>query len=105
MGGYAKYFSVTDKSKNEIYMTNERLEHIYEQHPEMIGFENYAKRTIQWGKRKQQDIDPNIYKYYDSYEDLPDGHTQIVVVVKFEWKIDKNGDEKPNNFVITAYMK
>jgi len=98
-----KYYR--DRNENEIYITDERWEHIYKHHPEIIGFESYVIKTLKSGKRKQQSIDPDTFKYIKSYEDLPDGHTQIVVVVKFEWKIDKNGDEKPNNFVITAYMK
>jgi len=98
-----KYYR--DRNENEIYITDERWEHIYEHHPEIIGFESYVTETLRSGKRKQQPIDPNSYKYSKFYEDLPDGNTQIIVVVKFGCKIDENGNEKPNNFVITAYMK
>jgi hypothetical protein len=96
---------VKDKYGNEIYITKERWEHIYERHPEIKDSESLVIRTIRLGKRRQQDIDPDKFKYYDSYEDLPNGNTQIIVIVKFGQKKDEYGNEKTNNFVITAYMK
>jgi len=94
---------IKDKKGNKIYITDERWEHIYERHPEIKGFESLVIKTVRLGKRKQQDIDPNKFKYYAFYEDLPNGNTQIVVVTKFEQKKDEK--DKPNNFIITAYMK
>ncbi len=45
------------------------------------------------------------FNYSQSYDDLPAPHTQVIVVVKFGEKIDEQRQVKPNNFVLTAYMK
>jgi len=54
---------------------------------------------------QQQPLEPDIFKYSRFYDDLPESHTHIIVIVKFEQKIDKQGQVESNNFVITAYMK
>jgi hypothetical protein len=94
-----------DRWGNEIYITEERWAHIYERHPEIIGYEGHVVRTLRSGRRKQQPLEPDIFKYSKSYHDLPGNHIQIIVVVKFGQKIDEQGQVEPDNFVITAYMK
>ena len=96
---------VHDRRGNEIYITNERWEHIYERHPEIIGYEGHVLKTLRSGRRKPQLLEPDMFKYSRFYDDLPENHTQIIVVVKFGQKIDEQGQVKANNFVITAYMK
>jgi hypothetical protein len=96
---------VHDRRGNEIYITNERWEHIYKRHPEIIGYEKHVLSTLRSGKRKQQPLEIDIFKYARSYDDLPAPHTQVIVVVKFGEKIDEQGQVEPNNFVTTAYMK
>jgi hypothetical protein len=81
-------------------MTDERWEHIIERHPEMDDYKNYIEETIKNGKRKQDDLDPNKYKYSAFYDDLPNGNMQIIVWVKMEYN-----NNKQNNFVLTAYMR
>ncbi len=97
--------TVYDRQGNEIYITDERWEHIYKRHPEVIGYEEHVLKTLHSGRRKQQLFEPDTFKYSRSYDNLQENHTQIIVVVKFGQKIDKQGQVEPNNFVITAYMK
>ena len=96
---------VYDRSGNKIYITEERWEHIYERHPEINGYEEYVLRTLRFGRRRQQPLEPDLYKYFASYNNLPENNTELIVVVKFGIKVAKNKQEKTNSFVITAYMK
>jgi len=96
---------IRDKSGNKIHITDERWEHIYERHPEIDGYEEYVLRTLRLGRRRQQPLELDVYKYFASYSDLPENNTEIIVVVKFGVKATECGQEKTNNFVITAYMK
>jgi len=117
---------VYDRQGNEIYITDERWEHVYKRHPEVAGYEAHVLKTLRSGIRKQQPLEPDIFKYSRFYDDLPENHTQIIVVVKFGQKIDEvvhevttvrrsrpllfaerseQGQVESNNFVITAYMK
>jgi hypothetical protein len=50
---------------NVIYLTDERWEHIIDgnNHPEMAGFEEYLKKTIRLGTRKQDPLNPHKYRY------------------------------------------
>jgi len=74
-------------------------------YPEIIGYEKHVLKTLRSGRRRQQPLEPDVFKYSRFYDDLPENHTQIIVVVKFGQKIDGQGQEEQNNFVITAYMK
>ena len=96
---------ISDRWDNKIYITDERWEHIYERHPEIVGHEELVLRALHLGKRKQLPLEPNVYKYSAFYDGLPEGNTQIVVVVKFTHKRNEDRQEIVNNFVITAYMK
>lgn len=96
---------VHDRRGNEIYITDERWGHIYKRHPEIISYEKHVLSTLRSGRRKQQPLEIDMFKYSRSYDDLPSPHTQIIVVVKFGEQVDKQEQVKLNNFVITAYMK
>jgi hypothetical protein len=96
---------ICDKFGNEIYITDERWEHIYERHPEINGFEKYVLQTLRLGRRRQQPLEPDVYKYFAFYNDLPENNTEIIVVVKFGQRVMGYDQEKTNNFIITAYMK
>lgn len=96
---------VKDKQGNQIYITDERWEHIHKRYPEIIGFEDRVLKTIRIGNRKQLALEPDVYRYSKSYTDLPMNHSQIIVAVKFSQKLDKDNNIIINNFVVTAYMK
>jgi len=92
--------SVKDRFGHEIYLTDERCNHICEEHPEMYGFDGQVLETVQSGQRFQDSIRPDVFLYYQDYSDLPSGNTTIVVVVRFGFA----PDDSENNFIMTAYQ-
>ena len=84
---------VTDRWGNRITLTDERWQHIIEWHPELEAFQEGVLEAIRKGRRRQDPIDQQKYKYMASLEGLPFGLTHIVVVVRM-------GVRK---FVLTAY--
>jgi hypothetical protein len=94
---------VSDRWGNEIYLTDERWQHILETHEEMTNFREYLFETLRTGQRHQDVFDPSKYKYSKKFTGLPDDFTHIVVVVKFSRQVTARG-EVPNNFVLTAYQ-
>lgn len=97
--------SLKDKFGNQIYITDERWEHIHKRHPETIGYEKQIIKTVRSGDRSQLPLEPDVFKYKKSFNNLTEPHTQIVVIVKFSHKINQNRKATKNNFVITAFMK
>lgn len=95
---------VADRLGNEIYLTNERWEHIVAIHDEMLDYRAHIFSTIRTGTRRQDAFDPRTYKYTKRFPDLPDDFTHVVVVVKFARHITAQGVEQPNNFILTAYQ-
>jgi len=96
----AKQF-VRDRVGNEIYLTDERWQHIIEFHPEMVDHRQQLFSTIKTGRRMQDALDPTLYTYSCYIEDLEKGFNHVVVVVKFGFTT--NG--RQNNFVLTAFQK
>jgi len=62
-----KRWSVRDRYGNDIYLTHERWRHIVEatNHPEMSAHEEHLKATIRSGKRKQDPLNPQKYRYVE----------------------------------------
>lgn len=100
-------WSVRDRADNEIYLTEERWEHIIEpsNHPEMLGYERELKETVRLGRRKQDALNPQKYRYSKSFERLAEENTQLVAIVLFRFREDEIGRPVPNNFIVTAYQK
>ena len=86
-------WQVTDKWGNLIELTDERWQHILENHWELREYRDTILETVQTGRRKQSPIDPYKYTYYKDFDSLPHNYTRIVVIVKL----------LRNNFIITAY--
>ena len=84
---------VTDRWGNRITLTDERCRHIIEWHPELGGFQEYVLQTIRKGRRRQDPMDTEKYKYIYPVEGLPFGLTHIVAVVRIAAR----------KFVLTAY--
>ena len=84
---------VTDRWGNRITLTDERWQHIIEWHPELEEFQEEVLETIRRGRRRQDPMDQQKYKYIRRVEGLPFGLTHIVVVVRIAAR----------KFVLTAY--
>ncbi len=89
-----------DRRGHEIYLTEERWQHICDEHLEMLGHERELFETIRLGRRFQDSVRQHVYLYYEDCSGLPYENTTVVVVVRFGYSTD--GDE--NNFVLTAYL-
>lgn len=100
-------WTVRDHFGNEIYLTCERWEHIVEpiNHPEMEEFEGHLKKTIRSGKRKQDTLNPQKYRYVKEFENLAEDNTHIIAIVLFRFKEGEVGEPAPNNYIVTAYQK
>ncbi len=100
-------WTTTDLYHNEIYLTEERWQHIIEpiNHPEMTDYESHLKETTHSGKRKQDPTNPHKYRYSKSFSDLVDDNTHIVAIVLFGFSEHKNGRPIANNFIVTVFQK
>ncbi len=97
-----KKWVVRDRYGNYIYMTEERWHHILESRPELEPFFEQLLETIRAGRRKQDAMIPNEYKYFKEFDSLLPANNHLVVIVVFKTKTE-NGHNIPNNFVITGW--
>lgn len=102
-----KIWTRRDRFGNEIYLTQERWAHIIDpdNHPEVEPFLDEVAETIRLGHRSQDPYDPNSYRYYRSYKNLPDDNTHLVVCVRFRWPTNPDGTVREEKFVTTAYFQ
>ncbi len=102
-----KRWTVQDRYGNSIYLTEERWKHITAilNHPEMEKYEEYLKKAIQTGRRRQEPLNPCKYRYQHFFENLPDFANSVVVIVLFGFDIKEDGTASSNNFVATAFFK
>lgn len=98
---------VRDHYGNDIYLSDERWGHIIEptNHPEMSAYEEHLQETIQTGRRKQDSLDPQKYRYSKAFDGLVEDNTHIIAIVIFRLDKDPGGVSMPNNYVVTAYQK
>ena len=102
-----KLWTQHDRFGNEIYLTRERWTHIInpDDHPEVEPFLDYVAKTLRLGRRRQDPYDPNGYQYYQSYPDLPNDNTHLIVCVHFRWPTTPDGTVREEKFVTTAYFQ
>lgn len=102
-----KRWTVKDRYGNEVYLSQERWNHIIEpiNHPEMSSYEEHLRETIRMGVRKQDSLNPRKYRYTQAFDDLVEDNTLIVAIVLFGFRNDPGKGKAPNNFVVTAYQK
>jgi hypothetical protein len=102
-----KRWTVRDRYGNDIYLTHERWKHIVEpiNHPEMLVYEEHLETTIRTGKRRQDLLNPQKYRYTRAFDDLAEDNTHIVAIVLFRFSKDASGHPVPNNYIVTAYQK
>ncbi len=97
-------WTITDRQGREIYITEERWEHILAKHFELEGLFEDVLTTIRLGKRKQSRLHPQTFLYSRQSDKLPTPYTQIVVCVAFRLS-HRIATSQPevNNFVTTAW--
>ena len=105
MNDSGKRWSVYDHDGNQIYLAQERWQHIVTRHPELADAELHLRTTLQRGRRRQEPLNASKYRYAFPFEDLPEDFTHVVVVVLFGFDVDEQGRTAANNFVATAFMK
>ncbi len=98
-----KKWIVRDRYGNEIYLTEERWDHILEYHPELEWLRDSVLDTLKKGRRKQEPTMPYKYRYYRRCNELLPDYTHIVVIVIFRISKRPDGTLFRNNFVTTAW--
>jgi len=95
---------VTDRAGREIYLTQERWDHILSTHFELAERREDVLNTVRFGRRKQARRESQTFLYYRRVKDLPEPYDTIVVVVAFRYKSLPGSNEMVvNNFVVTAW--
>ena len=97
--------TVRDRRGREIYITEERWKHIIEEHEELRGHFDDVLDAVCKGRRHQEPLDPQSYRYYWRCDSLPEGYTHIMVIVAFRFRILPDRTVEPNNFIVTAWGK
>lgn len=94
---------VQDRYGNEIYMTQERWQHIISKHRELVGHLDDLLNTLKQGRRKQERRDPQRYRYHFPCNTLLYDNNRVTVVVVFDHRLLSDGTQIRNNFVTTAW--
>lgn len=107
MADSGKRWVVQDHFGNEIYLTQERWQHIVDplNHPEMASYEGFLQTTLRQGRRQQEPLNPRKYRYSQFFDDLPDEVNHVIVIVLFGFDVDESGQVAQNNYVATAFFK
>lgn len=100
-----KKWTIQDRYDNSIYFTEERWQHILESRPELKPFFEQFLETIRTGRRKQDALLPNEYRYFKQFDELEPENNHLVVIVIFKTSLDEYGKYAPNNFVVTGWAK
>ena len=95
--------TVQDRWGNEIYITDERWDHVLARHEELAGLFDEVVQTLRQGRRRQEALDPNRYRYYRPCALLPPEFNHVVVAVVFRQQESAEGVLQANNFVASAW--
>lgn len=96
---------VEDRFGNTIYFTEERWRHILESRPELKPFFDQFLETLRAGRRQQDPLAPNEYRYYKKFDALLPENNHLIVIVVFRTRLDEYGKYVSNNFVITGWAQ
>ncbi len=96
-------WTVEDRYGNAIYFTEERWQHILASRPELEPHFDLFLETLRTGKRQQDSLIANEYRYVKRYPALLPENNVLVVVVVFKQQIDAAGTTVANNFVVTGW--
>ena len=100
-----KKWTVKDRYNNTGYLTDERWCHILESRPELESYFDEFLDTIRTGRRKQDALIPNEYRYFKQFDVLLPQNNYLIVVAIFKTQLDEVGNYLPNNFVVTGWAK
>lgn len=98
-------WTIQDRYGNTIYLTEERWHHILESRPELEPFHDEFLETIRTGRRRQDALIPNEYRYFKQWAALLPDNNSLIAVVIFKTHLDEGGNYLPNNFVVTGWAK
>ena len=94
---------VQDRDGREIYLTEERWEHIVNSHSELKNHLQEVLDTVRRGRRRQQPHDPQAFIYRLRCDKLRPPFNGILVVVAFHFELKgDNGKMVSNNFIVSA---
>lgn len=97
-------WTVKDRQEREVYLTEERWEHILSKHAELTGRLNDVLDTVRLGRRRQSKQDPNTFLYSRRNEALPVPYNTIIVCVAFRQQHSTDiFQTMHNNFITTAW--
>ena len=96
-------WTVHDRYGNSIHFTEERWLHILESRPELESYFDLFLETLRSGRRQQDSLIPNEYRYYRQFDELLPENSHLVVIVVFKTLLDDDGEYSANNFVVTGW--
>ena len=95
--------TVQDRYGNTIHFTAERWQHIFKSRPELEPHCDKLLETLRTGRRQQDTLIPNKYRYYKRFDELLPENNHLVLIVVFQTRLDEQGRYVPNNFVVTGW--
>jgi hypothetical protein len=96
-------WTVQDRYGNSIYFTEERWYHILESRPELEPYFDLFLETLRTGRRQQDPLIPNEYRYYKRFDELLPANSHLVMMVVFKQQLDDKSEYIANNFVVTGW--
>ncbi len=103
VAGDADRWEVYDRYGNKIYMTAERWQHAQEKRPWLADYFALVLETIRRGRRQQDPLNPQKYKYYWPVSHLEPEYNHLVVIVLFKRQVDERGHTTSNNYVVNVW--
>jgi len=98
-------WTVQDRFGNTVYFTEERWRHILESRPELEPLFHQFLDTLRTGRRQQDSLVPNEYRYFKRFDEMLPENNHLVVVVVFKTRLNEQGNYVPNNFVLTGWAQ
>jgi hypothetical protein len=92
-----------DRYGNKIYMTTERWLHAQEKRPWLSDYLDEVLATIRYGRRQQDPLNPQKYKYYRPISSLEPDYNHLVAIVLFKRQVDESGQLIHNNYVVNVW--
>ncbi len=96
-------WTIQDRFGNTIYLTEERWRHILVSRPELEPYFDQFLETLRTGRRQQDSLIPNEYRYYQRFDELLPDNTHLIMIVVFKTQLDADGEYVANNFVVTGW--